>query len=68
MKIGNVSLNPDAFKEYTKEQFFEEFAGKLSTDKEVVWAKIVELNKCETAKELMKDESFSKSCKQSKKS
>lgn len=67
MKIGNVSLNPAAFKEYTKEQFFNEFAGKLSIDKEIVWQNIVKENKCETAKEL-ENESFSKPSKSSKKS
>lgn len=45
MKIGNISFNPEAFKDYTKEQFFSEYAGKLIIDKEQVWAKIQEANK-----------------------
>lgn len=45
MKVGNVSFNPEAFKNYTKEQFFEEFKGKLSIDKEIVWSDLCKLNK-----------------------
>ncbi len=44
IKIGNVSLNPEAFKDWTKEQFFEAFTGKLSRDKSEVWKEIVKFN------------------------
>lgn len=44
MKIGNISFNVAAFKDYTKEQFFAEFKGKLTEDKEIVWKRIVKLN------------------------
>lgn len=47
MKIGNVSFNPEAFKDYTKEQFFEEYKGKLEIDKEQVWDMIYRANKVE---------------------
>ncbi len=76
MQIGNVSLNPEAFKDYTKEQFFEEFKGKLSIDKEIVWKQICEINGYEkiTLKDTGEltdknhlDESFGKTSKQRKK-
>lgn len=44
MKIGNISFNPEAFKDYTKEQFFAEYAGKLVIDKEQVWQMIIDAN------------------------
>lgn len=45
MKVGNVSLNPEAFRDWTKEQFFSEYTGKLDRDKEEVWKDIVAINK-----------------------
>lgn len=55
MKIGNISFNPEAFKDYTKEQFFEEYKGKLVIDKEQVWEAICLANKAhESIDELSK--------------
>ncbi len=45
MTVGNVSFNPDSFKDYTKEQFFNEFKGKLNVDKDIVWAELCRINK-----------------------
>lgn len=79
MKVGNISLNPEAFKDWTKEQFFEAYKGKLAIDKEQVWQMIIDANKKETyilPKELgealglkeVKHESISKSSEPGEKS
>ena len=41
IKVGNTQINPDGFVGWTKAQFKDAFAGKLSEDIDEVWAKIV---------------------------
>lgn len=77
MKIGNISFNPEAFKDYTKEQFFAEYTGKLVIDKEKVWDIICNYNNppksrlvgnYETPRDIVKDESINNISEQGKKS
>jgi len=44
MKIGRVSINAEAFKDKTKEEFFDIVKGSLDIDKELAWKKVCEFN------------------------
>lgn len=44
MEVGNVSFNPEAFKDWTKEQFIEAYKGKLTIDINQVWENICKEN------------------------
>lgn len=45
IKVGNVSLNPEAFKDWKKEDFIEAYKGKLAIDINEVWEGICLFNK-----------------------
>lgn len=44
MKIGNISFNPEVFKDFTKEEFFEVVKGHINIDKEEAWKLVCEAN------------------------
>lgn len=44
MKIGNISINVEAHKYWTKEQFIAAYKGKVNVDINELWIKVCELN------------------------
>ncbi len=52
MKIGQLSINIEAHKDWTKEQFIAAYKGKLNRDIESVWAEICKINNVSEIKEI----------------
>lgn len=58
IKSGNVQFNPEAFKDYSFEQFKAEFKGKLAEDAKQLFEKIKIYNDLEDCKKLDKESEF----------
>ncbi|MES2382470.1 MAG: hypothetical protein V4538_15590 [Bacteroidota bacterium] len=44
VQSGNVSINPEGYKDKTKEQFIEDFKGKVAHDINILWDQVCQCN------------------------
>jgi hypothetical protein len=44
MKIGNISFNPEALKDLTREEFYNLVKGKIDIDKSEAWEMLQQAN------------------------